>query len=132
MNDTPKTNELSLGGQIDALYELREERLAKSREVDKLKKIEEDGVKAIMSTLEELDMEKATGKLATFSINETTVPKVVDFQRLSEYIIKTGYTHLLGRSVSAPAYRELVELEGDIPGVESYTFNKHSLTRSSK
>jgi len=132
MTDTQKVDEEPLGTRIDQLFKLREERLAKAKEVEELKKIETNTVKAIMTTLEDSGMSKATGKLATFALKEMTVPKVVDFDKLSRYIIDTGYVHLLGRNVSAPAFRELVELEGEVPGVEPYTFSKHSLTRSSK
>lgn len=132
MNATVKTDDVSLGKLIDNLYKLRAKRIEKQHEVDDLKKEEDENVKLIMMKMEESGLESVSGRTATFSTYETTVPKLVDYNALIGYIKDSGHIHLLGRRVSATAYRELYELEGGVPGVEPYTFSKHSLTRSKK
>lgn len=124
--------DMTRGQLIDFLYELRETRLEKSKEVDRLKAEETAIIKDLMTSLHEADENSVSGQLATFSIKEQTVPKVVDFNKLKEYIVNTGYVHLLGRTVSAPAAREIWDIGEQIPGVEPLTLDKHSLTRSSR
>jgi hypothetical protein len=125
-------DELPLGSKIDALYNLRAERLEKSKEVDRLKTIETELTNQILNSLQQSGMKKATGALATFSYTSTTVPKLIDYNSLKEYILTSGNIQLLERRISTPAFKELFELFGSIPGLEPYTFDKPSLTRSTK
>jgi hypothetical protein len=127
----PKVS-LSTGKMIDELYETRKNRLAQQKTVDTYKAIETKLTKDIMALLHDQDTTSISGKLATFSITEKVVPKVVDYNKLKEYIVSTGYVHLLGRTVSAPAAREIWDIDEEIPGVEPLTLDKHSLTRSAK
>jgi hypothetical protein len=127
----PKT-EQSVGKMIDELYEIRTRRIAESKSIDAMKKTETSLTKEIMALLQDQDTTSTSGKLATFSITEKIVPKVVDYNKLKEYIVSTGYVHLLGRTVSAPAAREIWDIDEEIPGVEPLTLDKHSLTRSAK
>jgi hypothetical protein len=124
--------DMTRGQLIDFLFELRATRLDKAKEVDVLKKEETALVKELMTSLHDADENSVSGKLATFSIKEHTVPKVVDYNKLKEYIMETGFVHILGRTVSAPAAREIWDIDESIPGVEPLTLDKHSLTRSTK
>jgi len=125
-------SELPLGAKIDLLLETRSKRLEKAKEVQNLKTNETEITKDIMSSLQELGMTSGKGKEATFSYSEHTVPKLVDFKAIKEYIMETGNLQLFEKRISAPAYRELFGLEGNIPGIEPYTFDKPSITRSKK
>lgn len=129
MNDTQNK---SVGSLIDLLYEIRTERLAKQKEVDALKSKEKKMTDEIMGSLQELDMTSGKGRIATFSYKAHTVPKLIDFNALKEYILSTGNLQLFERRISNPAFQELFQLEGGVPGVEPYTFDKPSLTRSKK
>jgi hypothetical protein len=126
------TQSKSVGTLIDELYELRSLRLEKQKEVDELKTTETKITEEIMGSLQALDMTSGKGKVATFSYKPFTVPKLVDFNALKEYILKTGNLQLFERRVSNPAWQELFQLEGSVPGIEPYTFDKPSLTRSKK
>lgn len=117
---------------IDELYEIRTQRLAKQKEVEELKTTETKMTEEIMSSLQGMDMISGKGKLATFSYKPFTVPKLVDFNQLKEYILSTGNLQLFERRISNLAFQELFQLEGGVPGVEPYTFDKPSLTRSKK
>lgn len=125
-------NEVPLGEQIDRLLEIRSIRLGKDKEVKKLKTTETEITESIMASLQKLGMTSGKGKVATFSYSPHTVPKLIDFNTLKAYIMKTGNLQLFEKRISAPAYRELFELEGSVPGIEPYTFDKPNLTRSKK
>lgn len=126
------TQNKSVGSMIDELYELRAKRLEKQKEVEELKTIETKMTEEIMGSLQSMDMISGKGKVATFSYKPFTVPKLVDFNALKEYILSTGNLQLFERRISNPAFQELFQLEGGVPGVEPYTFDKPSLTRSKK
>ena len=121
-----------VGRMIDELYELRTQRLEKDKEVAKLKALESVITEEIMGSLQALEQTGAKGKIATFSYKPHTVPKLVDFNVLKAYILETGNLQLFERRVSNPAWQELFQLEGNVPGIEPYTFDKPSLTRSKK
>jgi hypothetical protein len=126
------TQSKPVGEQIDILLDIRTQRLAKAKEVEELKKNETKLTEQIMSSLQELGMTSGKGQLATFSYKPHTVPKLVDFNAIKAYIMETGNLQLFEKRISAPAFRELFELEGGVPGIETYTFDKPSLTRSKK
>ncbi len=117
----PKTKAVSLGLQIDHLFNLREG-------LRKIQQMEKDQMALIaaaeevtMETLKREGLEKSTGKLATVSITKTVTGNVVDWDAFGAYILKNKYLHLLQRRPSDPAIRELFDTKGAIPGVEPFT-----------
>lgn len=99
----------SVGGLIDSIWELREEKRDIEKKAEavsaKISELEEQ----LMATLEEQGLDKATGKTATASISTSVVANVVDWEKLYKYVKKTGYFHLFQRRVSDTACRELFE-----------------------
>ena len=122
----------SLGATIDERYKVRAERLALEKEVNKLKVREKELEGLVLEGLNTTGLTKASGALATASINPTTVATVENWDLLYEYIHEHKYFHLLHRRVSDPAYRELLVAEGAVPGVVPTTITKLSLTKVSK
>ena len=66
----------------------------------------------------------------TVSVTKTDVASVKDWPAFEEYIYENRALHLLQRRTSAPAYRDQVAAEGEIPGV--VTFTKHALSLTNK
>ena len=124
------TKTKTLGALIDDLAKLRDakkELAAKAKELDdKQAALEEE----IFGRLEAEGMDKASGKLASISVGYDTVPNIVDYDALCAYIKKKGHFHLLQRRISAPAYRELLELGKPVPGLEP--FQKRKLNFSAR
>lgn len=58
--------------------------------------------------------------VATVGINEKVVPQAEDWDQVYRYIQETGNFFLLNRALNAAAYRELVESEGDVPGLKPF------------
>ena len=118
-----------LGACIDKLYELRESRLEAQRAVDEMSSKETELHKHIIDTFSKADLDGASGKLATCSINKTIVPSVVDWDVLYKFIHKTKSFDLLERRVSRAAYKERLDAEEVVPGVESFGVVKLSLRK---
>jgi len=129
MNDTSSG---SLGTLIDNLYSLRAERLEREKSVREMKSQESLLTDQIMEQMKEVDTTRAGGELANVSINPLTVAHVSNWEQFHAFIAKTGYFHLLQKRVSDPAYRELLEKEITVPGVEPTVLSKLSLTKVSK
>lgn len=55
------------------------------------------------------------------SVAEQTVPAVKDWEAVYAYVERTGRFQLFERRMSSAAFRELLALEGAIPGTEPFT-----------
>jgi len=112
----------SLGAQIDALHDNREE-IRKINKQLKLfieqKEILEQG---LLATMAAQDIEQSRGNVATATVSTTTVPNVIDWDSFYAFIKENDAFYLLDRRPATLAYRELLEArEGEaIPGVQPY------------
>ncbi len=88
--------------------------------------------KEILALLTAEDLTSGSGSLATASTNLDTVPTVTDWDAVYNYIQRKGYFHLMQRRISAPAYRELLIIEGEVPGIDPTVITKLSITKVSK
>lgn len=110
-----------LGKLIDKLDVLRDK---KREAAEKLKAAEAEYDTLSQTLLERLQtegMDKATGKKATISVSKSVVANIVDFDALTKFVKRTGYFHLFQRRISDPAFRELLESKGTVPGLEPFT-----------
>jgi hypothetical protein len=117
----------TIGGLADKLFEIRTRRDAAVAVVEGIKK-EYEEVELEIYTLAD-DQQTATGKgtKASFSIGESVVPQVKDWDAFLKYIYKNKYGHLLERRPSVTGCRELFDTKGAIPGVEKFTKRKINL-----
>ena len=75
-------------------------------DLELLKKLDTEGLK------------KTANEVASVSIKEETVPDVHDWDALYAHIISTGDFYLIQRRVSSTAYRELLKLGENVPGLQ--------------
>jgi hypothetical protein len=75
-------------------------------DLELLKKLDTEGLK------------KTANEVASVSIKEETVPDVHDWDALYAHIISTGDFSLIQRRVSSTAYRELLKLGENVPGLQ--------------
>lgn len=115
----------TLGGQIDALNDLREEKRKLDAQLKDVEQRYEAAQQEVMALLEEQGADKATGKKATASITVAVVGNIEDRDALDAFMKKTGNFQLLQNRISLPAMRELLEKKGAIPGVS--VFHKKTL-----
>jgi len=55
------------------------------------------------------------------SVSEQVVPTVLDWQAVYDYVERTGRFQLFERRMSSAAYRELLQNDGEVPGVQPFT-----------
>lgn len=116
-----------IGDLVDKLHEIRE----RKREAEEAVKAIDEEFRRVEAELMELADEQGTltgkGKVGSFSIVESVLPQVKDWDAFYKYIQKTKYWHLLERRPSVTGCRELFETKGAIPGVDKFTKRKINL-----
>ena len=122
----------TIGGSIDALYELRERRLALQKQVDEMKEQEGALNDHILESFSKAECDGAKGKVATAAIARRTVAQVEDWDVFYEYVASRKAFDLLQRRCNDAAYRERLEQSVEIPGVKPYTVTSLSLTKSKR
>lgn len=112
---------MTLGQMIDKMNDIREKKRALAEE-EKALTAQYDELKGeVIAKLRAEDADKASGKKATASISENVVATIEDWDALTKYIKRTGHFHLFQRRVSDPAFRELLEMKGGVPGLTPFT-----------
>lgn len=117
----------TIGELADALFEIRERKTEAEQVV---KAIEEEYRKVEAELYEVADGQQTLtgkGKKASFSIGESVVPQVKDWDAFYKFIYKNKFAHLLERRPSVTGCRELFDTKGAIPGVEKFTKRKINL-----
>lgn len=115
----------TIGGNIDALWELREKKRALEAEV---KLVHAEMEELEFQIIEAMDREGTTTSAATkasVSISESLKPSVEDWDTFYAYLHRHKAYHLLERRPSVTGCRELFETKGKIPGV--VPFKKRAL-----
>lgn len=101
-------------GEIDQLNKELKELRAESDYLDVLllKKMDAEGVS------------RTANDAASVSINEDTVPNVDDWDALYEHVTSTQDFSLLQRRVSSTAYKELLKMGENVPGLSPRTVRR--------
>lgn len=117
-------NTMTLGDKIDAYADQRQ-RITKSEQIlNKLKK-EEQALKAsLLTDLEALGLDKASGKKATVSVKKEEIPKVTDWDKVNAYMKANDAHYLLARSLVPLHWRAEVADKGPIEGISIFSKTK--------
>lgn len=118
-----------LARAVDKLYEIKHQRLAAQKEVDKLQKIETELSDMLIKYLPVSDTSGIAGHVARAQIVPSTVPQVEDWEAFYGYVRKKKNFGLLQRRVSIKAIEELWEDKQVVPGVVRFNIKKVSLTK---
>ena len=90
------------------------------QEAEKLyKRTQSELESQIVIRMQEQGLDKVSNDLCTISIKQEIVPTVENWDDVHEHIVKTNQFELLQKRMSATAYRELIALGMDVPGVKS-------------
>lgn len=122
-----KKPKLTIGGLIDQMSALREERRKLDAQSAELQKVSDVLETQLIELMDAEGTTKSTGHVASASIAETVEFNTQDWDSFMAYVAKTKQFHLVQRRVSAPSVRELFESKGKVPGLEPYTKRKISL-----
>ena len=115
---------MTLGDQIAHHEELRNE---KRRLNERLKELDgdlRDSESQVLDALDTAGLEHAKIDGVSVSISEQTMPNVNDWDALYEFIKEHDAFYMLQRRVSTGPYREMLQMEQPVPGVEPYVQRK--------
>lgn len=118
------------------INELIEQRVDIKNQIDELnaqiKDLQEQlrGNETIL--LKELDaqgLSRTANDKASVSINEDTVPDVIEWDELHAYIIANKDFSLFQRRVNSKVYKELLQLGETVPGIQPRTIRKLNMRK---
>ena len=78
----------------------------------------------LLKKMDNEGLSRTANDMASVSINEDIVPDVTNWDALYEHVQETGDFSLIQRRVSSTAYRELLKLGEQVPGLESRTIRR--------
>jgi hypothetical protein len=117
----------TLGGLTDAMHALREKKRVLEEEIKVLEEQYKELEMKLIELADEQGVTKGNGKAANFTVAESIVPQVENWDDFYRFIHKNKYWHLLERRPSVTGCRELFETKGVIPGVQKFTKRRVNL-----
>lgn len=117
----------TIGSLTDEMHVIRENKRGLEEQI---KALDEQYRELEMKLIELADEQGTTtgkGKSASFTVAESVVPQVTNWDDFYKFIQKNKYWHLLERRPSVTGCRELFETKGAIPGVEKFTKRRVNL-----
>jgi hypothetical protein len=123
---------MDIGTRIDAVYELRAERLKLQRQVDEIKLKETLEKESIREELGTMGLAKASGSLCTAGLTCKTVGIVENWDQVYDFIKDTDAFDLMQRRLSNDAWKARLDSGILIPGTYANEQWDLSLTKSSR
>lgn len=121
--------EVTLGEQIDAIYDLKQEKKALEEQAEQIQRVIDAKELLLLDELDKQNTVKATGRRASVSVGETIVPQVEDWDTFYAFIKRHNAFELLQRRPSVEAWREhaLNRRDKTVPGTVPFTKRKVSI-----
>lgn len=102
------------------LVEIRNQRRLIAEE-DKALKAEFDEVsEEVLQLLDEMGSESVKTGYASMSVKRENVPNITDWDQFYQFVKDQDALYLLQKRLSAAAWREQLELSGEVPGTEPF------------
>jgi len=118
MNQPVLTPVRTIDELIDRKKSIKTQMEKLNSELKGLREQENDIDLELLKKLDTEGLKKTANEVASVSIKEETVPDVHDWDALYEHIKQTGDFSLIQRRVSSTAYRELLKLGENVPGLQ--------------
>lgn len=118
MNQPVLTPVRTIDELIDRKKSIKTQMEKLNSELKGLREQENDIDLELLKKLDTEGLKKTANEVASVSIKEETVPDVHDWDALYAHIIQTGDFSLIQRRVSSTAYRELLKLGENVPGLQ--------------
>ena len=124
----------TIGALADQIWKLKQEKKKADAVVKALEKDIETLELQIIEMLDSQETRKGEGKLASISITSSIQPSTENWDDFIRFVAagkrndKTAYLHLVQRRVSVEAYRELLSLGINVPGIKPFTKRSLSVT----
>lgn len=118
MNQPVLTPVRTIDELIDRKKSIKSQMEKLNSELKGLREQENDIDFELLKKLDAEGLKKTANEVASVSIKEETVPDVHDWDALYAHIISSGDFSLIQRRVSSTAYRELLKLGENVPGLQ--------------
>mgnify|MGYP003326872420 CR=1 FL=1 len=109
---------MNINELIEARAKIKETIDALNAELTEAKTSKEDLDRQLLTSLDQQGLSRTANDKASVSINQDTVPEVTDWDAVYEHINTTKDYSLLQRRVSSTAYKELLKLGENVPGLQ--------------
>jgi len=113
MNEQPTINKL-----LDELSDVRGQVKSLQEQERELKRRQSDIEFSLVSQLEDQGVDRVGNNVCTVSIKKEIVPTVEDWDQVHQHIIDTKQFELLQKRMSSVAFRELLTMGMNVPGVK--------------
>lgn len=108
---------MNINELIEARSELKDQMADLNSQLKDCNKKKDELDRELMHRLDEQGLARTANDKASVSINTDTVPDVTDWDALYAHVTETGDFSLLQKRVSSAAYKELLKLGENIPGL---------------
>ena len=112
-NEQPTINKL-----LDELADVRGQVKSLQEQERELKRRQSDIEFSLVSQLEDQGVDRVGNNVCTVSIKKEVVPTVEDWDQVHQHIIDTKQFELLQKRMSSVAFRELLTMGMNVPGVK--------------
>jgi|TARA_B110000908_G_scaffold151204_1_gene185763 hypothetical protein len=109
---------MNINELIESRAEVKDAIAGLNAELKEFNKTKDDLDYQLLTKLDEQGLSRTANDKASVSINQDLVPDVTDWDALYEHISNTKDYSLLQRRVSSTAYKELLKLEQEVPGLQ--------------
>jgi hypothetical protein len=118
------TQELNLNQLIEKRAEVKAGMEQLNRELKELRETQDQLDVLLLKKMDTEGLSRTANDKASVSINEDTVPEVMDWEQLYQHIMSTQDFSLIQRRVSSTAYKELLKLGEAVPGLQPRTVRR--------
>jgi len=116
--------EYTLNQLIEQKASVRKEIESLNKQLKDLNARQDDLDWALMKKMDSEGLSRTSNDSFTVSVKEEVMPQVEDWEEVYQVIRDSGDFSLVQRRVSAAAYRELLKLGEQIPGIKPVTVRK--------
>lgn len=112
------TQELNINQLIEKRAENKYAMDELNRQLKELRETQNNLDVLLLKKMDAEGLSRTANTQASVSINEDTVPDVIDWEELYRYVTDTQDFSLIQRRVSSTAYKELLKLGESVPGLQ--------------
>lgn len=118
MTAAPETN---IGTIIDSMHAIREQKRELNAQIKYLDASYEELKTKLLEKMDSEGMLQSKSNLATATITTTVVPQVEDWDAVFDYVKQNDAFYLLQKRINSGPYRELLQMDEQLPGTKPFT-----------
>lgn len=109
---------MNINELIDQKKDIKQQMADLNAQLKTLREQESEVDIALLKKLDTEGLSRTANEVASVSINEEVVPDVQDWDALYQHVMQTGDFSLIQRRISSTAYRELLKIGENVPGLQ--------------